>query len=266
MALLSLCDLSKSYRQGGAWGSKKEIRAVSGVSLELEAGRCLAVVGPSGSGKSTLGRMALGLERPDAGAVLYKGEPLVSLGGERARQARRNMQVVFQNSHGAGNPRFTVKDIIGEPLRNFRALRGKSLEDAAAASLSLVGLEADMLSKLPHQLSGGELQRVCIARAFAPNPELVVLDEAVSSLDMLNQSLILDLLTLIKEEKATALLFISHDLRVVGKIADAVAVMEDGRLAAYAPDIADPAVLAGLLEAPAMRDLVSAVPPPMPIG
>ena len=262
MALVSICEAGKTYRRGGMFGSKTEVTAVSNVSLELERGRCLAVVGPSGSGKSTLGRLVLGLERPDCGKVLYKGDPLR---GDKAREARRNIQVVFQNSHGAVNPRFTVRDILAEPLRNFRNLRGSELTDAACDLLAAVGLGPDMLTKLPYQCSGGELQRGCIARALAPEPEIIVLDEAVSSLDMLSQSLVLDLLMRIREESGTAFLFISHDLRVVRAIADGIAVMDHGKLAGYAPDVADPEEAERLFAAPAMRELAEAVLPEAPL-
>lgn len=265
MPLVSLCEVRKTYRRGGMFGRGTETPAVAGVSLELERGRCLAIVGPSGSGKSTLSRLVLGLERPDRGSVLYKGEVLHSLRGDKARDARRNIQVVFQNSHGAVNPRFTVKDILAEPLRNFLNLRDRELTDAARDLLASVGLSSEMLEKLPHQCSGGELQRVCIARALAPEPEVIVLDEAVSSLDMLSQSLVLDLLMRIREESGTAFLFISHDLRVVRAIADGIAVMREGQLAAYAPDIADPEEAARLFATPAMRELADAVLPKSPV-
>lgn len=264
MALVSLCDVTKIYRRGGMFGRGTETPAVSGVSLELEKGRCLAVVGPSGSGKSTLGRLVLGLERPDRGKALYKGEPLHALRGDKAREARRAIQVVFQNSHGAVNPRFSVRDILAEPLRNFRNVRGAALTEAARALLASVGLAPDMLMKLPHQCSGGELQRVCIARALAPEPEVIVLDEAVSSLDMLSRSLVLDLLMRIREESGTAFLFISHDLRVVNVIADGIAVMRHGKLEGYAPDISDPAQASRFFAAPAMRELAEAVLPRKP--
>ena len=265
MPLVSICEVGKTYRRGGMFGRATKVAAVSDVSLELEKGRCLAVVGPSGSGKSTLGRLVLGLERPDSGTVLYKDEPLHSLRGKKAREARRNIQVVFQNSHGAVNPRFTVRDILAEPLRNFLNMRGTALTNAALHLLALVGLEPDLLMKLPHQCSGGELQRVCIARALAPEPEVIVLDEAVSSLDMLSQSLILELLMRIRKESGTTFLFISHDLRVVNAIADGMAVMSHGTLAAYAPDMSDPAQASKLLAAPAMRELAEAVLPKKPM-
>lgn len=237
MSLVELVKVGKTYRQGGAWGARRSVRAVDNVSLSIEAGRCLALVGASGSGKSTLGRLVLGLEKPDVGSVLYKGRDFGLLRGEERRRARRNIQVVFQNSQGAVNSRFTAKSVIGEPLENFDGLRGSALTDRIAELLIMVGLEPKGMDKHPHQFSGGELQRICLARALAPNPELVVLDEAVSSLDMVNQSRILHLVERIGRETGTAFLFISHDLRAVCAVADAIAVMEAGRVVGYVPDI-----------------------------
>lgn len=237
MRLMELRNVIKTYRQGGIAGRRRVVRAVDGVCLDIDAGRCLALVGHSGSGKSTLGRLALGLERPDSGDVLYKGRPWSSLHGEERIAARRNVQVVFQNSHDAVNPRFTAADIVGEPLRNFDRLRGVALERRVAELLESVGLDASDMRKLPHQFSGGELQRVCLARALAPKPEFIVLDESVSSLDMLNQSRILSLVADLRERSGAAFLFISHDLRGVCKVADSLAVMDGGRLVEYHPDV-----------------------------
>lgn len=269
--LLELRAVGKVYRQGGAWAGPRggrHIRALEGVSLDIAPGRCLAVAGPSGSGKSTLGRLVLGLEKPSSGSVLYKGVPYGSLNRAKRQEARRACQVVFQNSLGAVNPRFPVLEIIGEPLRYFDGLSGAKLADRAAELLQRVGLEAEgergLLHRLPHQLSGGELQRVCLARALAPQPELIVLDEAVSSLDLLSQSLVLGLLDEIKRRSGTAFLFITHDLRVVGKMADALALIREGRLAGYAADLADPAELARLNDKPAFRELAEAVLPALP--
>ena len=265
MTIIRLENVSKTYRQGGLWGKKREVRAVDGISLNIAPGQCLAVVGPSGSGKSTLGRLALGLERPDSGTVLYKGKALTSLRGEEKRAARRNVQVVFQNSQGAVNPRFTAKDIIGEPLTNFEQLRGRKLSERVAGLLEKVGLSESDMEKLPHQFSGGELQRICLARALAPEPELVVLDEAVSSLDMLNQARVLELIAGIKKDTGTAFLFISHDLRVVCEVADSLAVIDRGKLAGYADDMdafADTPAGCGA----AFTELVGSVLPSEPAG
>ncbi len=264
MPLLKLTDVSKTYPQGGLWRRRKSVQALACIELELERGRCLAVIGPSGSGKSTLGRLVLGLDRPDSGSILYRGKPLPTAKDKTFRAFRRNVQAVFQNSHDAVNPRFPVLEIIGEPLRYLEDRRGKALVDKVAGLLAKVGLPSDVLYKLPHRLSGGELQRVCLARALAPQPELIVLDEAVSSLDMLNQGLVLDLLLGIKKEYDTAFLFISHDLKVVGRIADSIAVIENGQMTGYARDMSDPAQASQLLATVGIRRLAAAVLPSCP--
>ncbi|MCD8140085.1 MAG: ATP-binding cassette domain-containing protein [Planctomycetaceae bacterium] len=263
MSIVTLSNVSKIYRQGGLWRRGRTVRAVDGVNLDITAGRCLALVGASGSGKSTLGRIILGLERPDGGAVAYRGRDLWTLSGDDAARARRDVQVVFQNSHGAVNPRCSACDIVGEPLRNFDRLRGPALRDRVAELLERVGVDPGEMDKLPHQFSGGELQRICLARALAPRPGLIVLDEAVSSLDMLNQARILHLLETVKRETGTAYLFISHDLRVVCRLADSLAVMEAGKLAARVDDVAS-LQPGGLGCIPALRKLADALLPAEP--
>lgn len=240
MSLIELRGIRKSYRQGGLLGGRRSVEVLCGVDLAIEPGKCLGLLGASGCGKSTTGRLILGLEKPDEGSVLYKGRDLRILDGEEKRLFRRNCQVVFQNSHGAVNPRHRAWSIVAEPLVNFGNMSRAALRDRAAALLKRVGLNESDLDKLPHQFSGGELQRVCIARALALNPEFIVLDEAVSSLDMLNQSLVLDLLADLKRESGVTFLFISHDLRVLLKISDALAVMDRGRISL---SVDDPAVL-----------------------
>jgi ATPase components of various ABC-type transport systems, contain duplicated ATPase len=259
-ALMELRAVTKQYRRGGILGRGSAITAVDAVSLRINAGECLALLGKSGSGKSTLGRLVLGLEKPDAGDVLYKGTSLHALRGASRRAARRAVQVVFQNSRGAVNPRFSALEIIGEPLANFDRLTGDALKERVRELLVMVGLSPDDMHKLPHQFSGGELQRVCLSRALAPSPELIVLDEAVSSLDMVSQALVLDLLADIGQRTGTAFLFITHDVRVVCRSADSVAVMEDGALTGVARTLDDIANVAGS----ALATLAGAVPPAGP--
>lgn len=264
MKLIDVQGVSKVYPQGGAWERKKHVHALKDVSLSIDVGECLTVVGPSGSGKSTLGRLVLGLETPQAGRISYKGKAYSELKGEAWREARRNIQVVFQNSHGAVNPRFTAEEIVAEPLTYFTELKGSALSEQVAAALGKVGLNPECMGKLPHQFSGGELQRICIARALALSPELVVLDEAVSSLDVLNQSLVLDLLMKIRRETGMAFLFITHDLRIVGKLADSVAIIDKGRLVCYAKDLRQPDEMATLQQNPVFQTLAQAIFPSMP--
>lgn len=240
MSLIELRAVRKSYRQGGILGGRRTVEVLSGVDLTIEPGRCLGLLGASGCGKSTTGRLILGLEKPDGGRILYKGQDLSRMDKEQKNVFRRNCQVVFQNSHGAVNPRFRAWSIVTEPLSYFESLGKNELREKAGELLKKVGLSEEDADKLPHQFSGGELQRVCIARALALSPEFILLDEAVSSLDMLNQSLILDLLEQLKTNTGTTFLFISHDLRVLLKISDALAVMNEGRISAY---VDDPAAL-----------------------
>lgn len=235
MSVISVENVSKSFRQGGIFGKRTPLKVLGGVHLTLGQGECLGLVGRSGCGKSTLGRLILGLERPDAGTVRFKGREIHTLKGEEWRDFRRNVQVVFQNFIGAVNPRMSAGDIIAEPLRNFECLRKNTLRTRVGELLELVGLTHQDAGKRPAQFSGGQLQRVCIARAMALEPEVLVLDESVSSLDMLVQAQILDLLASLGREKRTSCLFISHDLRVVSKACSRVAVLRNGRIVERAP-------------------------------
>ena len=264
MNLIELQGVDKHYRQGGLLGAKNKVEVLKGVDLVVKPGQCLGLLGASGCGKSTTGRLALGLEKPDAGGVLYKGRDLRELSGEERQKFRRNSQVVFQNSHGAVNPRHWAWMIIAEPLSNFETLDRNGLRDKAAELLKRVGLSANDLDKLPHQFSGGELQRICIARALSLKPEFILLDEAVSSLDMLSQSRILDLLAELKAETGTAFLFISHDLRVLLKISDSLAVMDQGRITSQVEDMAELERPEAVYD-PAFVKLAGAVLPAEPI-
>ncbi|GFK92643.1 Nickel import ATP-binding protein NikE [Fundidesulfovibrio magnetotacticus] len=230
MSLLRLEKVRKAYRRGGLFGGGEVHEVLRGVDLELHPGECLGLVGRSGCGKSTLGRVVLGLERPDAGSVRFRGREIASLRGADWRAFRRRVQVVFQNFVGAVNPRLTAGEIVAEPLRNFEGLAGAALERRVVGLLEMVGLEASDARKLPGRFSGGQLQRVCIARAVAPEPEVLVLDESVSSLDMQVQGQILDLLEHLGRERGLACLFISHDLRVVSRLCTRLAVMQEGVL------------------------------------
>ncbi len=230
MNLLELSGVTKTYRQGGVFGGKGRHLVLDRVSLGLRQGECLGLLGRSGSGKSTLGRIALGLEAPDAGEVRFLGRPVLARTLRGSGFARKDLQVVFQNSLGSVNPRLTAGDIVAEPLDNFERPAPAVRRTRVAELLEMVGLYPADAAKYPHQFSGGQLQRVCIARALAPRPKVVVLDEAVSSLDMLVQSKILDLLAELRRETGASYLFISHDVRVVLRLCDRVAVLHQGAM------------------------------------
>lgn len=260
MSLLQLQNICKSYQSGRGFGSSQRNQVLGGVNLNIEPGSCMGLLGRSGSGKSTLGRIALGLETPDAGTVFYKGKNIALLKKEEFRNFRRNVQVVFQNSLGSVNGRFRAFDIVAEPLRNFEALTQRQLTENVDQLLRQVGLNPADAGKYPHQFSGGELQRVCIARAIALNPELIVLDEALSSLDMLIQVRIIALLQELQQRLKIAFLFISHDLRVVLRMADRIAIMQTGRIVEHVKDKKE---INQHLH-PALDGLVKAILPPLP--
>lgn len=225
--LLELCGVTRSYRTGGWFAPRQMHEVLRGVDLTVREGGCTGVVGPSGAGKSTLCRIALGLEQPDGGMVRFMGRDVRhGLGKDR-----RHIQVVFQNSVNAVNPRLTVERIIGEPLENFTTLDRRQRRARAGELLEQVHLSPSLLDRLPHRLSGGQLQRVCIARALAPRPRLILLDEALSSLDMLVQARVLDLLTELRRATGVAYLFVTHDVRLVPLFCDEAAVLTEGRVA-----------------------------------
>ncbi|GMO52500.1 MAG: hypothetical protein Ta2G_10470 [Termitinemataceae bacterium] len=238
MSLIELKNVTKSYRAGKLFSKNLNVEILHNINLSIESGRCLGLLGESGCGKSTTGRIVLGLEKC-TGEVFYDGKDIWKMKKDERRIFRKNAQVVFQNSHGAVNPRFRAWEIITEPLSAFKKVSIDELKEAAAALLLRVGLSHDDMDKLPAKFSGGELQRICIARAIALNPKFIVFDEAVSALDMLNMSLVLELIADLKQKTNAAFLFISHDLRVLLKISDSLAVMKDGCITSYVKNIAD---------------------------
>ncbi|MDT0212267.1 ABC transporter ATP-binding protein [Rothia sp. ARF10] len=255
--LVEVRDLVKVY--GGGRGSHAlggpAYAAVDGVSLTIPAGRTVSVVGESGSGKSTVANMLLGLVEPTSGTVLVDGQERGS--GRRALKAvRRRIQPVFQNPFASLDPRFTVGRSVAEPMAvhgiGDRTSRGRRV----AELLEQVALPADAADRHPHQLSGGQRQRVAIARALSLEPDLVVLDEAVSALDVLVQQQILELLARLQSELGLAYLFISHDLAVVRMISDEVHVMQRGRIV----ESGSPEALFGHPQEDYTRELLSAIP------
>jgi len=229
--LLEFEAVQLSYRQPGG----RLTRAVDDLSLGIAPGEVLGLAGESGSGKSSLARSALGLLQPSAGRVLFDGRDLKSLTPAQWQDARRRMQIVFQDPSSALSPRRSIRQTLQEPLRLFRLARPQDEQELMAASLAEVGLSADCLPRYPHQFSSGQRQRIALARALICRPDLLIADEAVAALDVSVQAQILELLQHLRGQRPLSILFISHDLAVLRQLADSVAVMYRGRLVEQAP-------------------------------
>ncbi|MEA2815978.1 MAG: peptide/nickel transport system ATP-binding protein [Rhodospirillaceae bacterium] len=262
-ALLEVAGLTKHFpvRRGAFGLVSGHVRAVDGVDFHLEQGETLAIVGESGCGKSTVGRLVLRLLEPTAGEVRFEGEDLLALSDEAMRARRQRMQVIFQDPYASLNPRMTVGAMLGEPLM----LHGLAKTEAARRArvgelLELVGLRPDHARRYPHEFSGGQRQRLAIARALAVEPRLIVADEPVSALDVSIQAQVINLMRSLQQRFGMAYIFISHDLAVVKHIADRIAVM-------YLGKIVETATTEELFRSPRhpyTRALLSAVPLPDP--
>ena len=215
---------------GRFFSESKILRAVDDISFFVPEGKTFGLVGESGCGKSTTARLITRLIPATAGEVYFEGQEILSLSKKHIRELRKHIQMIFQDPYGSLNPRMRVVDIVGRPLNIFHGLQGQRKVDRVAELLELVGLRPEHLYRYPHEFSGGQRQRIGIARALAPSPRLIIADEPVSSLDVSVQAQVLNLLRRLQRELKLSLIFISHDLNVVGYLADVVAVMYAGKI------------------------------------
>ncbi len=261
-ALLTASGLAKSYpvRRGIFGFSGERIIAVDDVSFHVARGETLGLVGESGSGKTTTGRLVLRLEEPDAGTMTFDGEDWLALSGEALRLRRRDVQIVFQDPQTSLNPWMRVGDQIGEPLCVQRLARGGELAGRVAELLNQVGLSPAAFSRFPAEFSGGERQRIAIARALATRPKLLVCDEPVSALDVSIAAQVVNLFLDLRDQFDLSYLFISHDLSVVRRISDRISVMYLGKIVEEGPA----AELTARPYHPYTAALLSAVPEPDP--
>jgi peptide/nickel transport system ATP-binding protein len=235
--LLSVQNLSQRYRlpRQQLFTPAPQVQALDAVSFQMTTGRNLGVVGESGSGKSTLGRLVMALETPSAGQVLLNGQDLHALSALALRQARAQIQMVFQDPYGSLDPRRTVQQTVAEPLAVLLGASQTEQHARAVEVLDAVGLREADLAKYPHEFSGGQRQRVAIARALITRPQLIVADEPVSALDVSVQAQVLNLMQDLQERFGVTYLFISHDLAVVDLLCDEVIVLQQGRIVEQGP-------------------------------
>ena len=216
--------------------SKQVVRAVDGVSLNIEKGEILGLVGESGCGKSTLSRTIMQLIPPTSGSIILNGEDLSHLSASEVRKRRLEFQMVFQDPYASLNPRMTIFSTLSEAVRQRHPkLKGDALFKRVETLMATVGLDARVMRKYPHEFSGGQRQRIAIARALAPEPKLIIADEPVSALDVSIQSQILNLIKSLQKDLGLTMIFISHDLGVVHYIADRIAVMYQGKIVESGP-------------------------------
>ncbi|MBV9215897.1 MAG: ATP-binding cassette domain-containing protein [Acidobacteria bacterium] len=259
--LISIQGLEVHYKTGGGlFRAAKNVRAVDGVYLDIAKGETLGLVGESGCGKSTLGRALLRLTEPTGGRVLYNGKDLAHLPASQMREQRKDLQMIFQDPYASLNPRMTVGQIIGEPIKTFKLANGSAVTPRVEDLMETVGLSRRFIKRYPHEFSGGQRQRIGIARALAVDPEFIVADEPISALDVSIQAQIMNLMERLQAEKGLTYLFISHDLRAIRHLSDRVAVMYLGKIV----ELADGREIYRDPLMPYTRALISAVPVPDP--
>ncbi len=221
--MLKVDSVEKTYKKGGLFSSGRH-NVLKGVSFECKKGECLGIIGESGSGKSTLGRLLLGIEKPDCGMVLFDGKNVID------RKVRLgSISAVFQDYKSSINPFYTVEDAILEPMKIQNKSR-KENKEKVVNLLNQVGIPASYRNKYPHELSGGEVQRVCIARAISTEPKCIILDEAISSLDVSIQTQVLELLKELKRTYNMSYIFITHDIQAATYICDRIIIFKDGQI------------------------------------
>jgi peptide/nickel transport system ATP-binding protein len=261
MRLVEVSHLVKHFvRNKSLFRAGETVRAVDDVSFAIDRGETFGLVGESGSGKTTTGRCLIRLIEPTAGSITFQGEDLLAFDAERLRQARRNMQIVFQDPYSSLNPRMRVREIVEEPLV-IHGLGSRAERMARVAELiGLVGLDPSQLGRYPHEFSGGQRQRIGLARALALNPSFLILDEPVSALDVSVQAQVVNLLLDLQQRLELTYLFIAHDLRLVEHICTRVAVMYRGHIVEIGPT----ASIFRAAQHPYTQALLSAVPVPDP--
>ncbi len=261
--LLQVTDLVRHYAmpREKLFGPPPTVKALNGVSFEVQAGRSLGIVGESGSGKSTIARLVMALDTPTSGTVSLEGRDLHTLPKAELRTARRDFQMVFQDPYGSLDPRQTVARIVAEPLEALAETGRAEQRERACETLAAVGLRSTDMDKYPHEFSGGQRQRIAIARALITRPKLIVADEPVSALDVSVQAQVLNLMQDLQQQFGISYLLISHDLAVVNHLCDDVCVVFKGQIV----ERGQPAELFSNAQHPYTRTLLDAVPR-APIG